>query len=167
MLLYAGLVFFAPNLLGEPVNYVPANPLATPAHIVPEWYLLPFYAVLRSVPNKVFGVLLMLGAIVTLFLVPWLDTSKVRSARFRPLYRPFFWFLVIDVLALGWVGAQLPEGPPVLIGRIATIYYYVHFWIVLPALGLVETPSALPESISKSVLGGSQPAAAHAAPETR
>ena len=153
MLFFALFVFYAPNVLGEPDNYIEANRLSTPAHIVPEWYLLPFYAILRSVPDKLLGVIAMGIAIFVLFLVPWLDTSKVRSARFRPLYKQFFWIFLIDAIILGYIGAKPAEGMYLLIGRIATAYYFAHFFIIMPILGLVETPKPLPESISKSVLG--------------
>jgi len=153
MLFFALFVFYAPNVLGEPDNYIEANRLSTPAHIVPEWYLLPFYAILRSIPDKLLGVIAMGIAIFVLFLVPWLDTSKVRSARFRPLYKQFFWIFLIDALILGYIGAKPAEGMYLLVGRLATAYYFAHFFIIMPVLGLVETPKPLPESISKSVLG--------------
>jgi len=153
MLFFALFVFYAPNMLGEPDNYIEANRLSTPAHIVPEWYLLPFYAILRSIPDKLLGVIAMGVAIFVLFLVPWLDTSKVRSARFRPLYKQFFWIFLIDALILGYIGAKPAEGMYLLAGRIATAYYFAHFFIIMPILGLVETPKPLPESISKPVLG--------------
>ncbi len=153
MLFFALFVFYAPNYLGEPDNYIEANRLSTPAHIVPEWYLLPFYAILRSVPDKLLGVIAMGVAIFVLFLLPWLDTSKVRSARFRPLYKQFFWIFVIDAIILGYIGAKPAEGMYLVVGRIATAYYFAHFFLILPILGLVETPKPLPESISKSVLG--------------
>jgi ubiquinol-cytochrome c reductase cytochrome b subunit len=153
MLFFALFVFYAPNFLGEPDNYIEANRLSTPAHIVPEWYLLPFYAILRSIPDKLLGVIAMGVAIFVLFLVPWLDTSKVRSARFRPLYKQFFWIFVIDAIILGYIGAKPAEGMYLVVGRIATAYYFAHFFLILPILGLVETPKPLPESISKSVLG--------------
>ena len=101
LLALAGLVFYGPNVLGEPDNYIPANPLQTPTHIVPEWYLLPFYAILRAIPDKLGGVIALALAIFVLFVVPWLDTSKVRSARFRPVYKQLFWILVLDVFVLG------------------------------------------------------------------
>lgn len=148
------LVFFAPNFFASPDNYIPANPLQTPAEIVPEWYFLPFYAILRSVPNKLGGVMMMFGAIAVLFVLPWLDTSPVRSARFRPIYRQLFWLLVISVFALGAVGAHRPQGIWVVIGRLATLYYFLHFLVILPILGKLERPLPLPESISRPVLGG-------------
>ncbi len=212
LILFAYFVFFNPNGLGDAANYIEANPLQTPAHIVPEWYLLPFYAILRAVPDKLGGVLLMFAAIGVLFLLPWLDTSKVRSARFRPLYRQFFWIHVVVCIILGWCGAQLPSkvlfGSDTQVGiydtrgaamdavtaaakeqglspeddfkveehvvdnklefvgsridfafdvtdlaRILTIYYFLHFLVLFPVLGLVERPQPLPASISESVLG--------------
>ena len=158
MLFFALFVFYMPNALGEPDNYIEANRLSTPAHIVPEWYLLPFYAILRSIPDKLLGVVTMGAAIFVLFLLPWLDTSRVRSARFRPLYRQFFWIFVIDALVLGYIGAKPAEGMYLLIGRIATAYYFIHFFVIMPVLGLVETPKPLPESISKPVLDSAAPA---------
>jgi ubiquinol-cytochrome c reductase cytochrome b subunit len=152
LIVYALIVFFAPNLFGEPDNYIPANPLATPPHIVPEWYFLPFYAILRAVPNKLGGVVLMFSSILVLFVLPWLDRSPVRSGRFRPVFRIFFWILVLDTLVLGVVGANPPEGNWILFGRIATIWYFVHFLIVLPLLSRLERPRPLPISISQSVL---------------
>jgi ubiquinol-cytochrome c reductase cytochrome b subunit len=162
LIFYALVVFFAPNLFGEPDNYIPANPLSTPAHIVPEWYFLPFYAILRAVPNKLGGVVLMFASIFVLFILPWLDRSPVRSARFRPIYKIFFWILVVDCVVLGVVGANPPEGNWVAIGRIATIWYFVHFIILVPLLARLERPRPLPASISQPVLagGGFAPAAA-------
>ena len=154
LLVYAFFVFYAPNFLGSPDNYIPANPMQTPNHIVPEWYLLPYYAILRSVPNKLLGVMLAFGSLFMLFIVPWLDTSPVRSARFRPIYKWVFWLLVIDVIALGWVGANPPAGIVVTVGQIATLYYYLHFLILFPLIGKLERPHPLPISIAASVLGG-------------
>jgi ubiquinol-cytochrome c reductase cytochrome b subunit len=149
---FALVVFFAPNLFGEPDNYIPANPLVTPPHIVPEWYFLPYYAILRAIPDKLLGVIAMFGSILVLFLLPWLDTARVRSASFRPTYRKFFWVLVVDCIVLGYVGANPPEGWFILVGRIATAYYFFHFLILLPVLGLIERPLPLPQSISAPVL---------------
>lgn len=157
LLVFAALVFFSPNFFASPDNYIPANPLQTPAEIVPEWYFLPFYAILRSVPNKLGGVMMMFGSIMVLFVLPWLDTSPVRSARFRPIYRQVFWLLVIAVLALGAVGAHRPQGIWVVIGRVATLYYFLHFLVILPILGKLERPLPLPESISRPVTRGGGP----------
>src|SRR5271169_3520502 len=161
LLIYAFFIFYAPNFLGNPDNYIPANPLQTPNHIVPEWYLLPYYAILRSItfsifgiPAKLLGVICSFGSLFMLFIVPWLDTSPVRSSRFRPIYKWVFWLLVIDVLALGWVGANPPEGIVVTVGQIATLYYYVHFLILFPLIGWFERPHPLPSSIGAAALGG-------------
>ena len=154
LLIYSFFIFYAPNFLGSSDNYIPANPMQTPNHIVPEWYLLPYYAILRSVPNKLLGVVLAFGSIFLLFLVPWLDSSPVRSARFRPVYKWVFWLLVIDVVALGWVGANPPEGLVVTVGQIATLYYFVHFLILFPVIGRLERPKPLPASIATAVLQG-------------
>ena len=155
LIIFAMFVFYSPNVLGHADNYIEANPLVTPAHIVPEWYLLPLYAILRSVPDKLMGVIAMLSAILILAALPWLDTSKIRSAVFRPLYKQFYWILVADVLILGYVGAMPAEGLYLLIARIGTIYYFAHFLIILPVLGLKEKTLPLPLSITDPVLGGS------------
>jgi ubiquinol-cytochrome c reductase cytochrome b/c1 subunit len=151
-LVFAVLVFYAPNFFGEPDNYVVANPLQTPNAIVPEWYFLPFYAILRSVPNKLAGVLAMFGSIMVWFVLPWLDTSPVRSARFRPMYRISLITTVVAFFVLMWCGAQHPQGLVVIIGRVATAWYFLHFLVLVPAFGFIETPLPLPESISKPVL---------------
>ncbi len=152
LLLFAWLVFYVPNYLGHPDNYIAANPLQTPAHIVPEWYFLPFYAILRAIPNKLLGVVAMFSSIAILAFVPWLDTSKVRSATFRPIYRQFFWIFVITGIGLGYLGSQPPEGGFVVAARILTVYYFAHFLIVLPVVGLLEKPKPLPTSITEAVL---------------
>jgi len=152
LIIYAIFVFFMPNALGEPVNYVPANPLATPNEIVPEWYLLPFYAILRAIPDKLSGVIAMFSSIGLLFLLPWLDTSRVRSCTFRPIYKWFVPVLVIDVLVLGYCGAHPPEGYFVPLARVTTFYYFFHFLILLPVLGKIERPLPLPPSIADAVL---------------
>ena len=158
MLIYLGFVFFAPNFFGEPDNYIKANPLVTPPHIVPEWYFLPFYAILRAItfdiwfiPAKLIGVVAMFGSILILLVLPWLDRSPVRSARFRPLYKQFFWIFVIDCFVLGYVGANPPEGYFVILGQVATAYYFAHFFIVIPLLNFLERPRPLPASISAAV----------------
>jgi len=152
LILFVWLTFFLPNFLGHPDNYIPANPLATPAHIVPEWYLLPFYAILRAIPDKLLGVVALFGAIAVLAFLPWLDTSRVRSAKFRPLYRQFFWIFVVVGIGLGYLGSQPPEGGYVVAARILTAYYFLHFLVILPVLGLVERPRPLPVSITEAVL---------------
>ena len=153
LIIFLWFVFFAPNILGHPDNYIPADPLVTPAHIVPEWYLLPFYAILRAIPSKLGGVIFMFASIFILVLLPWLDTSKVRSATFRPLYKKFFWVLIVMVILLGYLGAKPPAGIYLILARIATTYYFVHFLIILPLLGRYEKTDPLPMSISDPVLG--------------
>ncbi len=162
LIFYLGIVFFWPDIFGEPINYIKADPLNTP-HIVPEWYFLPFYAILRAVtfdilfiPAKLIGVVLMVGAIAILFFLPWLDRSPVRSAKFRPLYRIFFWIFVVNCFLLGTVGAQAPEGIWVILGQLATLYYFAHFLVILPLLGYVERPLAVPTSISEPVTAQGQ-----------
>ena len=150
--IFALVVFYAPDYLGHPDNYIPADPLKTPAHIVPEWYFLPFYAILRAIPDKLGGVIAMISSILILFVLPWLDTSKVRSATFRPMYKKLFWILLVDIVILTWIGGSPPEGNFILIGRIATIYYFTHFLILMPLVGVIETTKPLPNSISESVL---------------
>ena len=154
VILYAWFVFFIPNFLGDSDNYIMANPLQTPPHIVPEWYFLPFYAILRAIPSKLGGVIFMFGAIVMLVLLPWLDTSKVRSAVYRPVYKILFWVFIACVIGLGYLGSQPPEGGAVLAARILTAYYFAHFLVILPLLGLFETPKPVPASIAESVLKG-------------
>jgi ubiquinol-cytochrome c reductase cytochrome b subunit len=151
--LFAVLVFFMPNYLGHTDNYIPANPLVTPSHIVPEWYFLPFYAILRAVPDKLGGVVLMVGSILVWFVLPWLDTSKVRSMRFRPVARVFFFLWVASFFVLMWAGAKPAEQPYVLISQLATAYYFLWFLVLLPVLGRLERPLPLPESIAAAVLG--------------
>ena len=145
-----------PDYLGHADNYIPADSLKTPEHIVPEWYLLPFYAILRAIPDKLGGFIAMFAAIGVLFILPWLDTSRVRSAKYRPIYRQFFWILVIVCLILGWLGAKPAEGGYVIASRILTAWYFIHFLVVLPVLGLIERPSAMPSSIHEAVLSRSK-----------
>ncbi|WMS41065.1 cytochrome b N-terminal domain-containing protein [Acuticoccus sp. MNP-M23] len=152
MLLYGYFVFYAPNYLGHPDNYIEFNPLATPAHIVPEWYLLPFYAILRAIPSKLGGVIAMFSALLVLFVVPWLDTSKVRSAKYRPMFKIAFWLFVVTAVALGWLGAQPAEGVYIVLARIFTAYYFGFFLVLMPVLGLIEKPKPMPNSISEAVL---------------
>ena len=136
--------------MGHPENYIPADPFVTPEHIIPEWYFLPFYAILRAIPFKLLGVLAMLGSILILFVLPWLDTCKVRSCRFRPIYKQFFWIFIFNFIVLGWVGSKVPEGHYLIISRICTAYYFTHFLIILPILGMFEKTLPLPLNIFKN-----------------
>ena len=160
LLFFAIVVFFAPNWLGNPDNYIPANNLSTPAEIVPEWYLLPFYAILRSftadfiLPAKLWGVIAMFSSILLLFFLPWLDKSPVRSGNYRPVFKRFFWILVVDVIILGYVGGTPLVWWRTALGQIAAIYYFLHFLVILPLVSKFETPLPLPNSISESVLHG-------------
>lgn len=156
LMVTAAFLFFAPNYMGHADNYIEANPLVTPTHIVPEWYFLPFYAILRAIPDKLFGVIAMFSALLVLLALPWLDSSKVRSGKYRPLFKQFFWLFVLDCLVLGVVGGNPPEGHWVIIGRIATAYYFFHLLILLPILGMIEKPKPLPASISEDVLAKSK-----------
>ena len=160
LLVFSAFVFFLPNYLGHPDNYIEANPMATPAHIVPEWYFWPFYAILRAftvdflwIPAKLWGVLAMFASILLLFFLPWLDTSRVKSTSYRPMYRIWFWILVVDVLILGLCGGKPAEEPWVRISQFASSYYFAHFLLVLPLLSFFEKPLPLPNSITESVLG--------------
>ena len=152
LMFYSWFTFYVPNFLGHADNYITANPMQTPAHIVPEWYFLPFYAILRAIPSKLGGVIAMFSAIAILAFLPWLDTSKVRSASFRPIYRAFFWVFVIVGLGLGYLGSQPPSDGSTFVARIFTAYYFMHFIVILPLLGLFETPLPLPVSIADAVL---------------
>jgi len=173
LILYCYFVFFNPNALGHPDNYIPANPLVTPEHIVPEWYFLPYYAMLRAIDfnigipftdiviinSKLGGVLIMLGSILILFVLPWLDTSPVRSCTFRPIYKWLVFFLIIDCFILGYVGSQPADGalggiPLNWIGKLGTFWYFLHFLVLSPVVGRIERPLPLPTSIGTPVLGG-------------
>jgi len=163
--LYCVVLFFFPNALGHPDNYIPANPMSTPAHIVPEWYFWPFYAILRAftsdfffVPAKLMGVLAMFSAILVWFFMPWLDKSPIRSGTYRPLFKKFFIVLVIDVLILGYCGGAPAEEPFVMISQLASIYYFAHFLIILPIVSSIERPDPLPFSITEAVLGSDEQA---------
>ncbi len=165
VVVFAIFVFYAPNFFGNPDNYQQANPLVTPPDIVPEWYLLPFYAMLRSIPQKLLGVLVLGASMVTLVFIPWLDTSRVRSCRFRPLMKQFFWAFAVDAVLLGYCGAQSVDAvafgiPLVWVARLGTLYYFGYFWVIMPIVGLIETPKKLPASIAQSVLGESAAAPA-------
>lgn len=177
LLVFAFFVFFAPNYMGHPDNYVEANPLVTPAHIVPEWYFLPYYAILRAftadffmyipiswlMTAKLAGVLAMFASIILLALLPWLDTSRVRSCRYRPIYKWLTILFAIDVVVLGWCGGQPAEGSALIISQIATFWYFFHLVILTPIVGWMENPKPLPASISEPVIkagGGSVAGAA-------
>ena len=157
--LFASVVFFAPNFLGEVDNYIPANPLSTPAHVVPEWYFWPFYAILRAftvdflfIPAKLWGVIAMFAAILLLFFLPWLDNSPVRSNNYRPMARIAFWVFVADVILLSYVGGKPAEEPYLRLSQISSFYYFAHFLIILPLISRIERPLPLPNSISEAVL---------------
>ena len=167
LILFVIVTFFVPDLLGHPDNYIPANPLSTPAHIVPEWYYLPFYAILKAftvnfaipftgiviIPAKLMGVLAMFGSILLLFFLPWLDTSSVRSGRYRPLFKKFFWMLMLSIVVLGVCGAMPAEQPWVMLSQVASAYYFAHFLIILPIVSRMEKPLPLPNSITEAVTG--------------
>jgi len=172
LLVFCAFVFFMPNALGHTDNYIKANALVTPPHIVPEWYFLPFYAILRSItfdiaipfvdvvliPAKLLGVLAMFASILVLLALPWLDTSKVRSGQFRPTFKIFYILLVADIILLTYVGGSPAEGIMPLLGLIGTAYYFAHFLIILPFLGWTETTLPVPDSIADSVLPKAQAA---------
>ena len=168
ILVLCWFVFYMPNYMGHADNYVPADPSITPSHIVPEWYFLPFYAILRAIPNALFGVIAMFAAIAVLAFLPWLDTSKVRSGSYRPVFKLFFWLFVVVNLGLGYLGAMPAEGAYGIWARILTILYFAHFFVFLPMLGLLEKPKSLPNSIAESVLkksGSGMPQGAAAKPQ--
>ena len=166
LIFFLAFVFWAPNFFGEPDNYIEANPMVTPPHIVPEWYYLPFYAILRAftadafiylpfkvlfITPKLAGVIAMFGAIIILFFLPWLDRSPVRSAKFRPIYKQFFWLFFIDCLILGYVGAKPAEGILVVVGQWATLYYFAHILVIIPLLSKFEKTKPVPDSIASAV----------------
>ncbi|WP_438728928.1 cytochrome b [Parasphingorhabdus sp. DH2-15] len=167
LIIFAAVITFAPNALGHPDNYIEANPLSTPAHIVPEWYFLPFYAILRAftvdlgipftdiviIPAKLLGVLAMFGSIILLFFLPWLDRSPVRSGNYRPVFKIFFWVLVADMVLLTFLGGAPAEEPFVMLSQLASAYYFAHFLLILPLISAMETPKPLPNSITEAVLG--------------
>ncbi len=146
-IIFGYFLFFYPNSLGHPDNYIPANPLVTPAHIVPEWYFLPFYAILRAIPDKLGGVLMMFGSILILFVLPWLDTSKVKSGIYRPLFKWFYAVFAVNFIFLGWLGQAPAEGWYISASRVSTFYYFAYFLIILPYLGKHEKTLPEPESI--------------------
>nr|YP_010620172.1 Apocytochrome b [Gredgaria maugeana]WAX04208.1 Apocytochrome b [Gredgaria maugeana] len=135
---FAFLCFFFPNILGHSDNYIEANPMVTPTHIVPEWYFLPFYAILRSIPHKLGGVIAMLFSILILAGLPWLHSTEIRSSRFRPLYKFFYWTFISCCLLLGWIGGMPVEDPFIVIGQILSLYYFVYFLFIIPILGWIE-----------------------------
>ncbi|MBG0812215.1 cytochrome b/b6 [Methylosinus sp. H3A] len=149
--LFAWLTFFVPNYTGHPDNYIEANPLVTPPHIVPEWYFLPFYAILRAIPNKLVGVIALFASILIVAALPWLDTSKVRSGVYRPAFKKFYWVFVFVSVGLGYLGAQPAEGVYLLAARILMAYYFLHFLVVLPLLGKYEKTLSEPRSIAASL----------------
>ena len=164
LLLFAWFVFFLPDYLGHPDNYTQANPLVTPPHIVPEWYFLPFYAILRAFTGsflgiplgsfaKLFGVLAMFSAVLILAFAPWLDTSRVRSAKYRPWFKWAFWTFAFTCVALGYLGSKPAEGIYTTMSQIFTVLYFAYFLVAMPLLGLIETPDKLPRSINEAVLG--------------
>jgi len=186
VIMFAIFVFFMPTAILSPDNSIPANPIATPAHIIPEWYLLPYYAILRAVPDKVMGVFLMGAAIACIFVLPWLDTSRVRSMRYRPQAKLYFFIFVVDCLILGFCGAHEPDeqvirglagfqlgdssiNSYVWLSRVAAAYYFAYFVIITPILGLREKPLPAPESISSPVLAhpAAAPTGAVASPEKK
>jgi ubiquinol-cytochrome c reductase cytochrome b subunit len=148
-IIFGYFLFFFPNSLGHPDNYIPANPLVTPAHIVPEWYFLPFYAILRAVPDKLGGVILMFGSILILFALPFLDKSKVKSGAYRPLFKKFYIIFVINFIFLGWLGQAPAEGWYVIAARFSTFYYFAYFLIILPKLPKFEKTLPIPQSIDE------------------
>jgi ubiquinol-cytochrome c reductase cytochrome b/c1 subunit len=154
LVLYGWIVFYVPNYLYDPDNYIEANPLHTPVHIVPEWYYLPFYAILRSIPNKLIGTAVMFASVLIIAFLPWLDTSKVKSAKYRPLYRIAFWLFVLCAVLLGYLGSKPPEGAYVIAARFLTVYYFLFFLVILPLLSQFERTKPIPPSIYDSVLGG-------------
>jgi ubiquinol-cytochrome c reductase cytochrome b subunit len=150
------MVFFYPNLLGHSDNYIPADPMVTPASIVPEWYLLPFYAILRSIPNKLLGVLAMFGSLLILLILPLTDLSRVRGSKFRPAMKFAFWFFVVDFLILMWIGSQHPNTPYVEIGQVATAFYFAWFLIIIPLIGLAENTLLDIATLNSSAAGSHQ-----------
>jgi quinol-cytochrome oxidoreductase complex cytochrome b subunit len=131
-------VYFDSNALGHPDNYIEGNPMVTPAHIVPEWYFLPSYAILRSIPNKLIGVLALFFSLLVLLVLPFNNNSMLRSAAYKPLHQMFFWLLIFDFIVLGYIGQSTPETPFIEIGQIASVYYFSYFLIVLPVIGILE-----------------------------
>ena len=168
--IFAAIVGFMPNFFGHPDNYIEANALKTPAHIVPEWYFLPFYAMLRAITfdilwinSKLAGVLVMFGSIAVLLVLPWLDTSRMRSGRYRPMFKVWFWILVVDFVMLMWCGSQPPEQPFVIMSQLGTLYWFAFFIVILPLLGIIEKPQTPPATIEEDFLAHYGPGAEGAA----
>jgi len=153
LILYAWMTFFVPNYLGHPDNYIEANPLVTPPHIVPEWYFLPFYAILRAIPNKLLGVIALFASILILAALPWLDTSKVKSGSYRPQFRKAYWAFIAACVGLGYLGSQPAEGVFLWCARALTFYYFFHFLFILPWLSRNEKTEPVPDSIEAAVNG--------------
>jgi ubiquinol-cytochrome c reductase cytochrome b/c1 subunit len=149
LIIFFYFVFYKPNSLGHPDNYIPADPLVTPAHIVPEWYFLPFYAILRAVPDKLGGVIAMFGSIAILFLLPWLDKAKTKSGYYRPVFKWVYMAFIVNVIALGYLGAQPAEGIYVIASRLCTLFYFAYFLLFLPLLNKYEKPLPLVKSIDE------------------
>ena len=138
-LFFSVFIFYFPNLLGHPDNYIPADPMQTPPHIVPEWYFLPFYAILRSIPDKLGGVVAMFGSLIILLFIPFINTSEVRSTTFRPIFKICYWLLVADFLILGWVGQKPVKDAYIIVGQISTVFYFTFFLILIPLIGNLES----------------------------
>lgn len=135
---FAMVLFYIPDAMGHPDNYIPANPLVTPAHIQPEWYFLFAYTILRSIPDKLLGVIALFASLLVLLVMPYVHTSNVRSSQFRPIAKLFFWLLVGDFFILTWIGACAPEEPLVTIGQVASVFYFGYFLVLTPLIGLLE-----------------------------
>lgn len=148
---FSFFVLYAPNYLGHPDNYIEADPMVTPAHIVPEWYFLPFYAILRSIPHKLGGVIAMGLALVCILIMPLLATSEIRSCFFKPFHRKLFWLIFVDFIILGWIGQKPVEPPFVEVGQYTTVFYFVYFLVLVPVVGIIENLLAQEElSINKN-----------------
>ena len=138
LIFFSYFVYYSPNTLGHPDNYIPGNPMQTPPHIVPEWYCLPSYAILRAIPNKLLGVIALFAAVLIPAILPFVSTSEIRSSLYRPIHQFFFWLLLADFLLLGYLGQQIPESPFIEIGQIAAVYYFAYFLVIIPSLGRLE-----------------------------
>jgi len=139
IVLFSYFIFFSPNTMGHPDNYTPANPIVTPAHIVPEWYFLPFYAILRSIPHKLGGVIAIFAALVCLIFLPFMNTAETRSSTFRPVFKKIFWVFFINTFILGWIGQNVIEYPYVEVGQFCTFFYFFFLLVMIPTIGRVES----------------------------